>query len=238
MVLLKGFAVCDGYSRLFKTLCGYGYAGIRSETITGYGKVSKSPRRFGNNHTWNAVMIDNKWQLLDVTWASGFISWTGDKFIRHFDEKYFLASPAKFILEHYPDDLSWSLMDEPPLLAEFRSSPFKQKTYSKYKIKAYKPVGGIIEVNQGDTLQIELETFDAEKDRFIGAEPFLDMSLFSTASTALLSPSSIACNKINYNYCVTSPTVEWLYIQYNNDVIMRYRLVIKNSLSVKEIAVR
>ena len=236
MVLQKGFAVCDGYARLFKTLCNY--AGIRSEIITGYGRVTKSPRRFGNNHTWNVVMIDNKWQLLDVTWASGYISWTGDKFIRHFDEEYFLTPPARFILEHYPDDLAWTLMDKPPLMSEFRSSPFKQKTFGKYKITAYKPVSGIIEVNQGDTLQVELETFDAEKDRSIGAEPFLDMSLFSTSSSALLSPSSITRNKINYNYCITSPAVEWLYIQYNNDVIMRYRLVVKKDNSAKEITIR
>jgi Transglutaminase-like superfamily len=236
MVLQKGFAVCDGYARLFKTLCGY--AGIRSEIITGYGRVSKSPRRFGNNHTWNAVLIDNKWELLDVTWASGFISWTGDKFIRRFDEEYFLASPAKFILEHYPDDLTWALMEKPPLLSEFRSSPFKQKTFSKYRITTYKPASGIIEVNEGDTLQIELETLNADNDKTIGAEPFLDMNLFSTSSSVLLSPTSVTRNRFIYNYNVTSPAIEWLYIQYNNDVIMRYRLVVKNSNAAKEIAIR
>lgn len=235
-VLKKGAAQCHGYTRLFKTLCSY--AGIRSEIITGYARVDKSHKRFGNNHTWNAVMIDNKWQLLDVTWASGFISWSGDKFIRSFNEEYFLTSPARFILDHYPDDLSWSLMDKPPVLSEFRTSPFKQKTYSKYKIMAYTPVSGIIELNQGDTIQVELETFDAERDRSIGADPFLDISLFSTASSVLLSPSSVINNKVNYIYCATSPTVEWLYIQYNDDVIMRYRLVVRNSNSAKEIAIR
>ncbi len=235
-VLQKGFALCNGYTRLFKTLCSY--AGIRSEIITGYARVSKSYKRFGNNHTWNAVMIDNKWQLLDVTWASGFISWTGDKFIRSFNEEYFLAPPALFILEHYPDNLAWVLMDRPPLMTEFLSSPFKQKTFSKYKITTYKPASGIIEVNQGDTLQIELETLNADNDKTIGAEPFLDMTLFSTSSSALLSPNSVNRNKFTYNYYVTSPAVEWLYIQYNNDVILRYRLVVKNSSSVKEIAIR
>ncbi len=236
MVLQKGFAVCDGYSRLFKTLCTY--AGIKAETINGYARVNKNTRRFGNNHTWNAVMVDNRWQLLDVTWASGYISWTGDNFIRHFDEAYFLSSPDKFILEHYPDDLSWSLMEKPPLLAEFRSSPFKQKTYSKYKITAYKPAGGIIEVNQGDTLQIQLETANAEKDRSIGSDPFLNLASFSTFSSEVLSPVSVDQNKISYTYNVTSPAIEWLYIQYNNDVILRYRLVVKNGKPGKELAVK
>lgn len=236
MVLQKGFAVCDGYSRLFKTLCTY--AGIKAEIINGYARINKNTRRFGNNHAWNAVMIDNRWHLLDVTWASGYISWSGDNFIRHFDEEYFLSSPDKFILEHYPDDLSWSLMENPPLLAEFRSSPFKQKTFSKYKITAYKPSGGIIEVMQGDTLQIQLETANADKDRSIGSDPFLNLASFSTFSSEVLSPTSVDQNKISYIYNVTSPAIEWLYIQYNNDVILRYRLVVKNEKSRKELALK
>ncbi len=236
MVLIKGSAVCDGYARLFKTLCTY--AGIQSEIITGYGRVNKYPRRFGNNHTWNAVMIDSSWQLLDFTWASGFISWTGNNFVRSFDESYFLASPEKFILEHYPDNIAWSLMEQPPLLVEFRSSPFKQKTFGKYKIASYKPLSGIIEVNQGDSVQLELEAMNIETDRSIGADPFLDIQSFNTNSSAVLSPSLVQRNKIIYNYYANSPLVQWLYVQYNNDVIMRYRLIVKNSNAPKEIAVR
>jgi hypothetical protein len=236
MVLERGYAVCDGYSRLFKTLCSY--AGIRSELISGYGRVNKPSRRFGNNHTWNAVWIDGKWYLLDVTWASGYISWAGDAFVRHFDEQYFLSDPSQFILEHYPDDLAWTLMDKPPLMQEFRYSPFKQKTFGKYSITAYRPAAGIIEAAEGDTLQIELETGNAERDHTIGSEPFLDMTLFSTSSSALLSPCLSTPGKVFYNYCVTSPAIDWLYIQYNNDVIMRYRLVVKKEKSAKETASR
>lgn len=235
-VLQKGFAVCDGYARLFKTLCNY--AGIQCEIVTGYGRVNKSPRRFGNNHTWNAVLLDNKWQLLDVTWASGFISWTGDKFIRQFDEDYFLAAPSQFILEHYPDNLAWSLMDDPPLLSEFRFSPFKQKTFGKYRITGYKPSAGIIEIALGDTLHLELVTADADRDRTIGAEPFLDMNLFTTSSSALVVPIAINQNTIDYAYCAASAEIKWLYIQYNNDVIMRYRLVVKKDKIKPEIATR
>jgi Transglutaminase-like superfamily len=235
-VLKKGFAVCEGYSRLFKVLCMY--AGIHAEIISGYGRVNRGSRRFGNNHIWNAVWIDNEWKLLDVTWASGFISWSGDNFIKSFNEEYFLVPPAKFILEHYPDDLSWALMDEPPLMSEFRFSPFKQKTFSKYKITSYRPSGGIIEVAEGDTLQLKLKTSDAERDHTIGSDPFLDMNVFLTASSALLSPSVVNHNTVSYTYCVNSPAVKWLYIQYNNDVILRYRLVIKNIESRKGIAIR
>ncbi len=236
MVLRSGFAFCDGYARLFKTLCNY--AGIRAEIITGYGRVNKSTRRFGNNHTWNAVMIDNVWQLLDVTWASGYISWSGDTFIRHFDEEYFLMPPNRFILEHYPDDLAWTLMEKPPLMPEFHNSPFKQKTFTKYRITSYRPVGGIIEVRKGDTLLVELETSDAERDHQIGSDPFLDLNSFSGSSCAVLSPCFVEHNKIYYTYYVTTPSIEWLYIQYNNDIIMRYRLMVKGDKQTREFAAR
>jgi transglutaminase/protease-like cytokinesis protein 3 len=70
-VLYKGVAFCEGYSRLFKTLCDH--AGIKAEIIYGYARTNNN-RRFGVNHTWNAVYIDGTWHLLDVTWASGFVT--------------------------------------------------------------------------------------------------------------------------------------------------------------------
>lgn len=221
-VLQKGSAVCEGYSRLFKTLCGY--AGINCEVITGYARTT---RRFGSNHTWNAVMINNKWELLDVTWASGYISWQKDHFIREFDEKYFLTPPDKFIEEHYPDIIHWTLMDNPPLLPEFRQSPYRQKTFAKYRIKSYSPSKGLIEVSEGDTIRFVLESADAERDRNIYSDLSPDTSVFRTDKSVLLLPSLVAGNKTSYTYHVISPGIEWLYILYNDDVVLRYRLQLK-----------
>jgi Transglutaminase-like superfamily len=228
-VLANKVAVCDGYARLFKTLCNY--AGIRAEVINGYGKTEphKIHQRFRSNHSWNAVMIDSIWQLLDVTWASGYINWQGDSFVKQLDEQYFLSPPEQFIREHYPDDLRWSLMEDPPLMPEFRLSPFRQKSFTKYKISSYKPSAGVIEANMGDTIQVELETADIYNDRNISSDPFLDTSIYSTAISALLVPPGIITKKTIYTYFVTSPTVQWLYVLYNDDVILRYKLIIKKS---------
>lgn len=107
-------------------------------------------------HTWNAVWVDSVWQLLDVTWASGYITWHGGEFVRQLDEQYFLTTPEQFIGEHYPDDMRWTLMHEPPLMPEFRHSPFKQKAFSKYQITTYNPAKEIIEASPGDTISIVL----------------------------------------------------------------------------------
>ncbi len=228
-VLKNRQAVCEGYARLFKTLCNF--AGIKAEVISGYGKTEpyQIRQRFRVNHSWNAVLIDSVWQLLDVTWASGYITWQGDRFIKQLDEQYFLSRPEVFIKEHYPDDLRWSLMDDPPLMPEFRVSPFRQKSFTKYNIKSFKPSGGVIETNLGDTIQIEVESANVNKDQTISSDPFLDISLYSTNINALLMPSSgIIMPKTIYTYAVTSPGIQWLYILYNDDVILRYKLVIKN----------
>ena len=230
-VLANRVAVCDGYARLFKTLCNY--AGLQAEVITGYGKTQPHQlhQRFRNNHSWNAVMIDSVWHLLDVTWAAGYLNWQGDRFIRQLDEQYFLSPPEVFVREHYPDELRWTLVDNPPLLAEFKVSPFKQKSFIKYNIVSYKPAKGIIEASLNDTIQIILETSDVAKDRNISSDPFLDTTIYSTATSALLVPPGVIGSKTTYTYIVHSAQVEWLYVLYNDDIILRYKLAVKSEPS-------
>lgn len=222
-VLKKRTAVCDGYAKLFKTLCDY--AGLRSELITGYarGYVSGA-NKFLSNHTWNAVMIDSVWKLLDVTWASGYVDFS-NQFTRRLDDTYFLTPPQQFINDHYPEDLRWTLMDNPPALSEFKRMPFRYKSFVKYSISSYSPANGIIDAFVGDTIQMEVQVKDLKRDKGISSDPFFDSTMIdSSPASAFLPASDTVGNKIIYTYIVHSPAVEWLNILYNNDVIMRYRL--------------
>lgn len=225
-VLRKRTAVCDGYAKLFKTLCDY--AGVKSQVITGYAKCyMEQEQKFRTNHTWNAVLIDSTWHLLDVTWASGYISYT-NQFVQRLDESYFLSRPEDFIHDHYPEDLKWTLLKDPPTLREYNRTPFLHKSFIKYSITSYQPGGGIIKAAKGDTVQIELCIKDAEKDKSISSDPFFDSSLLCYSPTyAFLSPSVVRGNKIIYTYVINSDIVVWLHILYNEDVVLRYRLEIK-----------
>jgi len=217
-VLRKKIAVCDGYTRLFKTLCDH--AGIRSEIITGYARTNKPGVRFGVNHTWNAVYLDSSWHLLDVTWASGFISYS-DEFIRRYDDYYFLTPPQHFIRDHYPEDLKWTLLSDPPAFREFNNGPFRYSAYIKSGITSYFPVKGIIETAVGDTIRIELTTKSIARNFFVTDEPLVDsLPIFSE-------PATEAREKISYTYTVTSFGKEWLYVYYNDEVVMRYKLQAK-----------
>ena len=231
-VLKTRFAVCDGYSRLFSTLCDY--AGIRSEVIIGYAKtgMNKPTQRFGVNHYWNAVMIDSIWYLLDATWASGYLSANGDRFIREYDDKYFLTQPEIFIRDHYPDDARWTLVEHLKVPEEFRRSPFKQKSFTKYRITSFYPASGVIDAFIGDTIHLQLETAVTELERNVSPDLLIDSGFFShSPSWIFLKPDT----KMNagspsqhiYTYTIASPEIEWLYLLYNDDLVLRYKVNVK-----------
>lgn len=234
-VLKNKQGVCDGYSRLFKTLCDF--SGIRSEVIFGYARTEtfKRIQRFRSNHSWNAVYIDSSWYLLDVTWASGYVD-RNDQFVRYLDEQYFLTTPDVFIREHYPDDLSWTLMQDPPLMPEFRYSPFRQRAFVKYQISQYSPTTGMINAKVGDTLQFHLISADRKADENISANPFLDQSLYSSSTSALIKPLSARGNLVQYRYIVISSSVQWIYLLYNDDLVLRYRVHIKRPGAISILA--
>lgn len=120
-VLDRRQAVCFGYATLFKRMCDI--ANIPCEVVYGYPKnqLSKSVDLTSVNHAWNAIYIDQQWQLLDITWGSG-----NDKAQL---EYFFLTTPAEMICSHLPADPMWQLLD----------CPIKPDIFQKEKgyIKAY-----------------------------------------------------------------------------------------------------
>lgn len=227
-VLRRRVAVCDGYAKLFQTLCNY--AKLRSQIITGYAKCYiERKEKFRTNHTWNAVKIDSAWHLLDVTWASGYVNYANE-YVQHIDEAYFLPPPKKFISDHYPEELKWTLMEHPPVLKEFQFSPLKSKSFVKYGIQSITPSRGVIEANSGDTIQFVLQIANAEKDKKIASDAFIDSAdLISTSTIIFLNPV-IENNKAVYTFIVSNDA-EWIYLVYNHDPILLYKLNFKQQKS-------
>jgi hypothetical protein len=234
-VLRNRLAVCDGYTRLFKTLCDY--AGIRCEIISGYGRTddNKPNARFGVNHNWNAVWLDSSWHLADVTWASGYVTESGDRFINSFDSTYFLTPPEDFIKDHFPDDPRWTLLPDNYVPGEFAYSPFKQKAYTKYPISAFWPKKGIIDASCGDTIRLSIIS-KYEKGRVISPDLIADTSWrkYLPASVFLKPARSKIINSssqlIEFDYSVTNPSIKWLFLVYNDDLLVRYKINIKMNI--------
>ncbi len=104
-VLNRKKAVCQGYSNLLQEMCMR--ANITCKVVAGYPKTPRdaNPDLSTANHTWNAVLIDEKWYLLDATWGAG----NGKAQL----EDYFLTKPEIFIFDHLPNDPMWQLLDCP-----------------------------------------------------------------------------------------------------------------------------
>lgn len=232
-VLQTRLATCEGYAKLFTTLCDF--AGIRSEIIPGYARpmIAKSDLKFGVNHYWNAVSIDGKWRLLDATWASGYVNGSSE-FIREYDPKYFLADPAEFITDHYPDDLRWTLLPMYVTPTEFLRSPFIHKSYFKYAIQSFFPKKGILEPALGDTLYFEVASSNSANDHKISPDYLVDSSLFSFSENWIfLTPGDIQPDQPGalrrYQLPITRPGIEWVYLLYNGDMVLRYRIKVKSA---------
>lgn len=242
IVLKRRFALCDGYARLFKALCDY--AGIKSEVITGYARTNLNSGEFHCNHKWNAVMIDSNWYLLDVTWASGYLNFSGTNFIKDYNDYYFLTPPKYFIDDHYPDEVKWTLLNDEPSIVEFNCSPFKQPAFN-YRIVSYSPSKGVINAAVGDTIKISLETIDDKKELCLLDVASIDSSNIAIADSSAKANKNftIKNNHITAQYIVDNQNAQWLQVIYNREVVLRYKLNIEKEpfpyapLIIKDIAV-
>lgn len=115
--------ICSGYAYLIKELSNF--AGIDCKVIDGYSRTTE--RNVGKidipNHSWNAVLLNKKWYLVDATLASGFFFVNENKFIKRYNDGYFLADPDLFIKSHFPLEEKWILVKDTPTLQQFVSGP-------------------------------------------------------------------------------------------------------------------
>jgi len=223
-VLSTGIAFCEGYSRLFKTLCDH--AGIKAEIIYGYARTNNN-RRFAVNHAWNAVYIDSTWYLLDVTWASGVISY-GNEYVRRYNDFYFLTPPGEFIRDHYPADPQWTLLSNPPVYREYNQSPFRYSGFTKAGVSSYFPARGVIDAVIGDTITIELKAMREITNFFVS-----ESAVFDTTQATLFSPNSVG-EKFSFKYKITGATGEWLYVFCNEEPALRYKLNINKNTATDD----
>lgn len=117
--------VCTGYAYLLREMAGL--AGVECLVVDGYSRNSTS--NIGGdgfvNHSWNAVKLSGSWYLCDPTWSAGYFVNGGGRFVQRFEPAYFLTKPEVFVLNHFPVDASWTLLDEShrPSKTEFLNAP-------------------------------------------------------------------------------------------------------------------
>lgn len=234
-VLKEKRAICDGYARLFKTLCDK--ANIQSVIISGYIRWYSDPIGVvtERTHAWNAVFIENKWHLLDPTWASGTADDEVTKFSKKYNDFYFLTDPIRFFNDHYPSDPKWALFSNPPGRKIFYYYPFFHQEFYNSRIISYEPTNGLIEMTiVNKKVRIEMETEDKEKKLHVMEYPYqtdttnFDLVDYTLSVEELIKKYApkykITGKKIFLDYELLSDKTERLDILYNDKLILSYTI--------------
>jgi len=159
IIIKTKIAVCMGFSSLLENMCKS--VGIECVSISGYSKQTANEigkRLNKTDHSWNAVKLYGKWYLVDVTWATSYRNLETMKTVKRFDDTYFLADPAFFVIEHLPENSEWQLMPQTICKETFSNSPVLYSEKKGIEIVDFYPKQGIIKLNQKDTLVLQITT--------------------------------------------------------------------------------
>lgn len=151
------------------------------------------PGKFTN--TWNAVLIDGEWRFVQCNWGARHLvmskdkkateqqqqqqqqvpssasnnnnlsKTSRDKIKYQYDEHYFLPDPEEFILEFFPHNPEWQLLEQPITLEEFESLPFVRSLFFHYHLDFVNQRQAVIHTNSRGACDIKLRMPDDLKAR-------------------------------------------------------------------------
>jgi hypothetical protein len=187
--LLRGIKYgTETYHTLFMRLCSY--AGLHCVDIKGHSKsvgyepgMKIQPGKFTN--TWNAILIDGEWRFVQCNWGARHLVMSKDKKVEtsttaatvtsgkpsrdkikyQYDEHYFLPDPEEFILEFFPHNSEWQLLENPITLDEFESLPFVRSLFFHYHLDFVNQRQAVILGNTRGACDIKLRMPEDLKSR-------------------------------------------------------------------------
>lgn len=138
------------------------YAGLHCKTISGYAKGAeyKPGMKFAGDqgqHSWNAVLVNGAWRLVDCHWAARRL--VGKKVsaenVRYeLDEYYFMPDPHQLIFTHFPDESSWQLLSPAITLADFENLVPVKSAFFKYGLQILSHREAVIRTAHEVTIRI------------------------------------------------------------------------------------
>jgi len=159
------------YARVYETLCSY--AGLLCKTLTGYAKGAeyKPGMKFSGTqgqHSWNAVKVNETWQLVDCHWAarrvvgkkqnqeSDKLEITSDNVRYELDEYYFMPAPSQLIFTHFPEDPNWQLLEQQLTVEEFQNLVPVKPAFFKYGLELDSHTDAVVQT-RGDDIIIQIK---------------------------------------------------------------------------------
>ena len=150
---------CTGYAYLLREMATL--ADIKCEIVNGFGRTPTLMLTKNSipNHSWNAVELNSKWYLCDPTWSAGRIVLEEDipLFEPDYFDGYFLADPEFFIRNHYPLEINFSLLKEPPTFQDFIEGPVVYKEAFSNAVIPVSPSKMMLNIKKQDTMRFSLK---------------------------------------------------------------------------------
>jgi transglutaminase/protease-like cytokinesis protein 3 len=152
--------MCMNYTLLFREMC----QAVGIETVVIQGRIKSSAKEINGpyidvNHAWNAVRLDKKWQLLDLTLASGYIKKNCSEFVKEFRPEYFFIPPQQLIKTHLPKEKKWQLLESTTSRKTFMAMPYSNYGVHKFGVSQMNYNSGIIS-SDTTTFEIEIQHLD------------------------------------------------------------------------------
>ncbi|MDX2301635.1 MAG: transglutaminase domain-containing protein [Microscillaceae bacterium] len=222
--------VCTVYAYLLKELASF--ADIDCKIIDGYGRTIAA--NIGEpgipNHSWNAVQLNNKWYLCDATWSSGGFNIQEKKFIRNYNDGYFLAKPELFVRNHYPLDTAWILMYDKPSLGEFLTAPLIYKSAFNYHITPVSPKVMKMQLTKGETITFLFKAPDSIPLDDIQLELISENNIHTVKPDILRTQEGLLALKYSF---VTTGYYD-VHIKIGDNYIVSYTIQVKKNKSIPE----
>lgn len=228
--------ICGDYSLLFKEMCSL--ASIKSYYIEGYTK--ENPKQVGKmgilNHAWNAVLLDEKYYYLDLTWASGSCSEKGgklDKFHKKRNDFYWLIDQDKLYINHFPKDSIW-LTNSTYNKEKYKNNPHISTNLIP-KIELIQPESGLLSIKHNDTIIFKFKLKDDIEKIQINSNIYKNPSIYyeiegkkTLNEKALLKQKYIEFNNTNeiYSFYIVAENkkLNYLEILFDYEVKLAFRI--------------
>ena len=220
-IVRKNKAVCQGFSNLLKEMCNT--VNIPCEVIAGYTKtevkdINKKLKK--TDHAWNCVQLYGTWYLVDVTWATSKYNVVTHKYMKEFDEHYFLTAPEKFILDHFPQDKKFQFLNKTVKKSTFIKWPVYYTDYFHFEIEKISLTKGVFKWHQADTLVV-----------FIESDKVLKNAAVLINTDKFVSPVSLQFNEVqkkySFSYVFPAPGKSDFTLYLNGNCIAEYLIQVK-----------
>jgi transglutaminase/protease-like cytokinesis protein 3 len=212
--------ICTGYAYLVRELANL--VDIECEIVNGYSRTTK--HNIGSidipNHSWNTVKLNGKWYLVDATLASGYYNVDEQKFVKSYNDGYFLAAPKLYATKYFPLEKKWLLTKDEIDLKQFVNLPVTYGSTFRYGVIPVTPNTLLSRIAVGEEVMFRFKIRDKWDIEYM--QLVLNSGLRS--ERLKVNPSNYDNGIIEMKYRFNKRGNYTVHFMVNKDVVVSYNI--------------